>query len=172
MRRLLLTLAALLLLAGACSDDGGSASDDAATTTEAPEGDGPGPPGPGPAPDIEDLPEGTVVFSSDDVTADVDGNETTWTPTVRDVEVVEGALEEYVDENPDLGIDDLDTYVRQYLGTGDRAGIVSINGLCDADAFNWQEELVAVEDGGSCFWNAEFSFFTLSFDSFQVNGEA
>jgi hypothetical protein len=176
MRRSPLLLALALLLLTACGDDGGSTRDegDAFNPPASTSDDGPPPrPTDGPAPDIEDLPEGTVVFSPDDAETDTFGNETTWTPTAEDVEAVEQLLQDHLDENPDLGIDDLGTYHRQYVGTGEVGDIASVNALCeDADLDDWEDELILVNDGGSCFWQAEVSFFRLSVESFTVNGEA
>ena len=175
MRLRLLPLAAVvLLLVAACGDDGGSTQDgdesfDPPSTTT----DGPAPrPTDGPAPDIDDLPDGTVVFSPDDVESSIDGEPTTWTPTADDVEGVDGTLGEYIEQHPELGVEPIDEYVRQYVGTGEVGDVVSVNALCDADSFDWEDDLIAVDDGGSCFWQAEFSFFTLDVDSFTVNGEA
>jgi hypothetical protein len=167
--RIALLAALVLLLAAACGDDGGSAQDDGdpPSTTEGP----PTRPTDGPAPDLDDLPEGTVVFSPDDVEADPGGEPTTWTPSAQDVDGVDQTLAAYIEDNPDLGVEPLDDYVRQYLGTGEIGEIVSVNGVCDED-FPWEDELIVVNDGGSCFWQAEFSFFTLDVDSFTVNGEA
>ena len=178
MHRLLPLVLALLLLA-ACGDDSGStqdtdeAFDPASTTTEVtlPD-DAPTPPTDGPAPDIDDLPEGAVVFSPDEAETDVNGNETTWTPSVADVEGVDALLAEYAVDHPELELRDYDAYVRQYVGTGEVGETASVNALCEADDFDYQDELVLVEDGGSCFWQAEVSFFTLEVESFTVNGDA
>jgi hypothetical protein len=175
MRRLLLpVLTLLLLVAVACGDDSGSTQDedepfDSPSTTN---GDG-RPEDPDPPP-LEDLPEGAVVFSPDDVEVDSDGDEVTWTPTAEDIEGVERALQEHIDGHPELEVGDVDEYVRQYVGTGEPLETVSVNALCDPEGygFDWEDEYITVNDGGACFWQADFSFFTLSLDDFSVNGEA
>jgi plastocyanin len=156
-------LVALTLLA-ACGDDGGSNQDedeafDPPSTTE----------------EVEtELPEDVAVFSPDDEETDVLGDEVTWTPTAADVAVVEEALEAHIEENPDLEIEGgLGATQRQYVGTGDDGDIVSVNALCEAYGFyDWEEELISVSDGGSCFWQATYSLDDEEFVTFSVNGSA
>jgi hypothetical protein len=112
------------------------------------------------------------VFSPDNAELTVDGEPTTWTPSAGDVEGVDQTLADHIDEHPDLGVDAIDEYVRQYVGTGDVGDVVSVNALCDPDQFDWKDDLIGVDDGGSCYWQAEFSFRTLEVISFTVNGDA
>jgi len=127
----------------------------------------------GPGPHYDEMPVGRFVFSPDDAEQDTNGAETTWTPTAADVEGVDALLRDYVDEHRHLGLDDFDTYHRQYVGTGEVGEIASVNALCeDAQLDDWEDELIAVNDGGTCFWQAEVSFFTLDVESFTVNGVA
>jgi hypothetical protein len=168
MRRIPLVLFPLLLLLAACGDDGDTA-DPTSTSSEV------DPPRPtdGPAPDIDDLPDGTVVFSPDDAESDTSGDETTWTPTAEDVEIVDAMLRDYVDEHPELELDDFDTYHRQYVGTGQVGELASVNALCEgAGLDDWEDELILVNDGGTCFWQAEVSFRTRAVEDFTVNGVA
>ena len=159
---LLATVLALLLLA-ACGDDGGSTQDtdeqfDPASTTTG--GD-------------SALPDGVVVFTPEQAETDLNGDEVTWTPGAEDVEAVETALAEHIEANPDLGVDPLDEYHRQYVGTGEDSDVVSVNALCEgAGLDDWEDELILVNDGGSCFWQAQVARESLEVESFTVNGEA
>ena len=164
MRRTLLAVLLTLAVVAACGDDGGSTQDedeafDPPSTTEAVE---------------TELPEDVVVFSPDDEETDVLGDEVTWTPTTADVAVVEEALDAYIEANPDLEIEGgLGASQRQYVGTGDDGDIVSVNALCEAYGFyDWEEELISVSDGGSCFWQATYSLDDEEFVTFSVNGSA
>ena len=168
MRRFSLPLLTLLLAAAlvACGGDDGSVQDDDETfdpasttsTTEAPD---------------EDVPEGAVVFGPDDVEQDIYGNEVTWTPTGEDLRFAEEALGDFIADNPEDGVEDLEEYHRQYTGTGEEGETVSVNALCaDADLGDWEEELILVDDGGSCFLQAEFDTESLDVVTFNVNGSA
>jgi hypothetical protein len=168
MRRLpplLLTLLLAVALA-ACGDDGGSTQDDdetfdpASTTSTTEEPD-------------DDVPEGAVVFGPDEVEQDIYGNEVTWTPTGEDLRVVEEALGDFIADHPEDGVEDLEEYHRQYTGTGDEGETVSVNALCvDAGLDDWEDELILVNDGGPCFWQAEFDVESLDVVTFNINGEA
>ncbi len=161
MRRLLVLTAALTLLFAACGDDSGddeTFDDPGSTTTEVIEGD--------------DLPDQVVVFTPDDTEIDANGEPLTWTPGIEDVLSAEAALAEHLEANPDLGVDAIDTYARQYVGIGEGEDVVSVNALCAVDDLDWEDQLVVVADGGSCFWQATVDLPTSEVLSFTVNGEA
>ena len=48
---------------------------------------------------------------------------------------------------------------------------MSINALCD-DELDWEDEYIVVDDGGACYWQATFSYFTLELVDLSVNGDA
>ena len=159
MRRLLVLIAALSLLFAACGDDGeDESSNDPSSTTEGVAAD--------------DLPEQVVVFTPDDTETDSYGEAVTWTPGIEDVLSAEAALAEHLEANPDLGVDALETYARQYVGIGDGEDVVSVNALCAVDDLDWEDQFVVVADGGSCFWQATVDLPTGEILSFAVNGEA
>ena len=162
MRRPLLCCLTLFLAIAlvACGDDG---DDDRVIEDSEPSEDTVDP----------NLPDDVVVFTPDDVERDNYGEEVTWTPSAEDIEGTEAALSDHIEANPDLGVDPLESYHRQYVGTGQDGELVSVQALCQVDDFDdWEDELILVNDGGSCFWQATFSFRTLEVESFSVNGEA
>lgn len=165
MRRLTLLLAAVLLLLAACGDDSGSTQDtdeEFDSPTETTEGD-----------DDSALPEGTVVFTPDDAETDTNGDAVTWTPGTEDVLAAEEALAAHLEDNADLGVEPLDTYHRQYVGTGEDSDVISVNALCEsAELDDWEDELILVNDGGPCFWQARVARESLEVESFTVNGQA
>lgn len=161
MYRLLALALALPLTVGltACGDD--SSSDD--ETFDPPT-----------TVDGGDLPEGTVVFTPDEAETDAFGEETDWTPTAEDVAAAEELLQQYIDDHPDLGLDDFDSFHRQYMGTGpDDGQLVSVNALCESSGLDdWEDGLIVVADGGTCFWSAHVSVPSGTVSDFSVNGYA
>jgi hypothetical protein len=160
MRPLLALTAALALFLASCGDDSSDdeSFDDPASTTVAVDGD--------------DLPDQVVVFTPDDTETDANGEPVTWTPGIEDVLSAETALAEHLEANPDLGVDALDTYARQYVGIGEGEDVVSVNALCAVDDLDWEDQFIVVADGGSCFWQATVDLPTAEVPTFTVNGEA
>lgn len=160
MRRLLALTAAVTLLLAACRDDSGDdeSFEDPSSTTEVVAGD--------------DLPDQVVVFTPDETEIDANGEPVTWTPGIEDVLSAEAALAEHLEANPDLGVDALETYARQYVGIGDGENVISVNALCAVDDLDWEDQFIVVADGGSCFWQATVDLPTGEVPSFTVNGEA
>ena len=168
MRRALAVLLILALpvivLPAACGDDGGdgrdgeSFDDPGSTTTEVIESD--------------DLPDLVVVFSPDDTDIDANGEPVTWTPGIEDVLSAEAALAEHIEANPDVAVDPLESYARQYVGIGEGEDVVSVNALCAVDDLDWEDQYIVVADGGTCFWHATVDLPTGTVESFTVNGVA
>ncbi len=165
MRRLPHLLLALLLAVTlvACGDDGGSTQD---------EDEGFDPPSTTEAPGTTD--ENTVIFSTDEVDTDARGEPTTWTPSPDDVAAADELLQQYLEDHPELDLDDFDTYRRQYVGTGpDDGELVSVNALCESSGLDdWQDDLIVVSDGGTCFWQADVFVPNGIVSNFAVNGYA
>jgi hypothetical protein len=69
-------------------------------------------------------------------------------------------------------LEDFDDYVRQYVGTGEVGELVSANAVCDPLQWDWEDGLVAVDDGGNCYWQAAVSLRTLEIVTFSINGDA
>lgn len=103
-----------------------------------------------------------------------------WTPTAADVAALEADLIPFLQTAEDRHFrpsppiwERVPEYKRQYMGLveeGER--VIYANFFCDADATNWQEELVFVMDGGDCFFNVKYNTETGEFYDLIVNGEA
>jgi hypothetical protein len=103
-----------------------------------------------------------------------------WTPGEEEIIALEEGLEPYLREEagdtyPRLS-EELSSYKRQYFGIVNE-GEREILGFffCDADydSFDdWQDELVAVMDGGDCFFQLHYNVETDSFHNLSVHGEA
>ena len=90
------------------------------------------------------------------------GAEEFWMPTESDVVNTELAITE---EEGDLA------HLRQYAGIvedGDKK--VFVNGFCDDAGRNWYAEIVAVDDGGECFFSALYNVDTGELEYFRFNG--
>lgn len=85
-----------------------------------------------------------------------------WMPTAEDVAAAEAALSE---RESDL------EHTRQYAGViqdGDRK--VFINGFCDSFGLDWRTKIIAVDDGGECYFNAMYNLDLNELDWFRFNG--
>jgi hypothetical protein len=103
-----------------------------------------------------------VIVSSDDADAFGTGAEEFWMPAESDIVDVEEAIQ---DDQGDLA------HMRQYAGViedGERK--VFINGFCDDMGIDWQTEIVAVDDGGDCFFSAMYNVDAGELEYFQFNG--
>jgi hypothetical protein len=159
MRRFPLLVLTLALFLAACGDDGSTQDGD--ETFDPPE-----------TTEVPDLPENTVVFGPDDEATDLYGDEVTWTPDADDIATVDQLVADHIEAEGGLGLDPVDAYARQYVGTGDEGDIVSVNALCSYDDLDWEDELILVNDGGTCFWQAQVSLTANEVQLLQVNGSA
>jgi len=102
-----------------------------------------------------------------------------WTPSVDDIEKLEGEITEYLSQNPDEFYRQppvwqrFDEYQRQYIGL-ERGGrqIIYGNYFCNSGSVNWRQDLVVVEDGGDCFFQVEYDVESGLFIKLLVNGES
>jgi hypothetical protein len=157
-RRIPVVLVSLLALSlTACGDDGGSGG-----------GESFDPPEP-----TVDLPEGTVVFSPADAEQDAYGDPVSWTPDADDVAAADDLLATYLDDHAELDLDPLDTYHRQYVGIGPDGEALSVNALCQGSGLDdWEDGLIVVADGGTCFWQAHVFLTAGAVRDVSVNGYA
>jgi hypothetical protein len=82
------------------------------------------------------------------------------------------ALQQHERATPAL-IERLATYQRQYLGLETGNGrLLVINGFCDSLGMDPATTLIAVEDGGDCYWYAIYNLTDQTYDAVYVNGES
>ena len=69
-------------------------------------------------------------------------------------------------------IEDLSYYKRQYVPTKNEDGekIVWVNSFCSADGWDWQNEVLGVDDGGNCYFDLIINLSTGDCYDIQVNG--
>jgi hypothetical protein len=103
-----------------------------------------------------------------------------WTPTEAQVIALEAGLESFLrdvlspDEYGYAIVDSLEFYKRQYLGILFEGGepLIYANFFC-SDTFDyWLEFLVAVEDGGECFFQVLYEPADGVFSNLRINGVA
>jgi hypothetical protein len=172
MKRLL--IASLVLLAAACSP--------------APNSSDPGTPD---APSVGTTvfaPDSAVVFADDKALELVEpcsrpapaSVEATWTPTERDIAVLEPALARFLEEQlrqqrPEDEVS-VEAYLRQYGGlviNGRR--IIYINGFQQEAAGSidtWRAYPMVICDGGPIMFGVEYDPETRAFQNFAFNGDA
>ena len=95
-------------------------------------------------------------------------------PTVEQVSEAEAALSDYLAKNresTDMRADWM-THNRQYAGVNTNGKqSIEIAGFC-VRLEGFTEERIGVEDGGPCFWNADFEVDTGKILSIRTNGQA
>jgi hypothetical protein len=101
----------------------------------------------------------------------------TFTPTPDDVAKLEAGVFDYLKAHPSPQSpklhEKLASYKRQYLGLTvgrHHRPIVYANFFCRGD--HWEERVVAVKDGGDCYFQIAFELRTSTFSDLMVNGEA
>ncbi len=100
-----------------------------------------------------------------------------WTPAHADVMALEEALEPYLRQKVGQSYPEvaggLGRYKRQYFGfeaNGQRQ--IAVNFFCNSYNIDWQQQLVFVTDGGSCFFEVTYDVNTGTFTRLSVHGEA
>ncbi len=100
-----------------------------------------------------------------------------WTPSRDDVLAFEQRLGHYLQQAAPQTypgpLRDLSTYRRQYVGIlveGQR--VVFANFFCNADDTDWKREIVAVLDGGSCYFEVKYNVHMGTFYDLSIHGEA
>ena len=100
-----------------------------------------------------------------------------WTPSESDVLVAEKGLIPFLEKSknpkaPEI-LKRIETYKRQYRGIVLRGHKqIFVRFLCETLSEDWMSDEVVVVDGGSCFFNLQFSTETKTFSHLWVNGEA
>jgi hypothetical protein len=100
-----------------------------------------------------------------------------WTPSELDVQVAEKGLIAFLEKSKNPKVPEIlkriEKYKRQYRGIVlDGHKLIFIRFFCDIPSENWMTEEVVVNDGGSCYFNLQFSTETKTFSHLWVNGEA
>jgi len=103
-----------------------------------------------------------------------------WTPSAGEIESLEAKLRDFLAKSgePDAAqiLFHLDTYKRQYIGfTVGGAKWILVNAFCGDEwkrNGRWREQLVAVLDGGRCYFRAIYNRAKSRFEILKINGEA
>lgn len=98
-------------------------------------------------------------------------------PTEAEVAEAEGSLIAYLQTRTmaqESGLlDSIADHERQYFGFETTTGrLLIVNGFCDRVGYDPATEVIAVEDGGSCFWQGRYNLDTATWESVSINGEA
>ncbi len=99
-----------------------------------------------------------------------------WTPSEDNIRQLEDNLPAYLSQQASLfssSSGQLEDYKRQYIGI-ERTGrqIIFGNFFCSYQRFEWQTNLLFVEDGGDCFFQVEYDVANSAFIGIWVNGES
>jgi hypothetical protein len=100
-----------------------------------------------------------------------------WTPAESDILSAEEALTPFLKQSgnpkaPEI-LKRLETYKRQYRGVVLHSHKqIFIRFFCQISSDEWMTEETIILDGGSCFFNLQYSPETKTFSHFGVNGEA
>ncbi len=100
-------------------------------------------------------------------------NRKLWTPTKKQVALIEERLPKLLKDNPtdDKKVVDLGSYKRQYYGeivNGKK--LIFLNAMC-SDYSGWNEKYVLVFGGGSCYFGVYFNPKTSEFLEFMYNSK-
>ena len=93
--------------------------------------------------------------------------------TPAEVAALEAGLLDYLQSGYPEITDRLTDYTRQYVGF-EREGtpFILINALCNTMSMDWQNHMIGVDDGGSCYFNLVYNVTDDAFSRLIVNGES
>lgn len=98
-------------------------------------------------------------------------------PTPSEVKAIDSKLIEFISSNTPINRDaiaNIDQYKFQYAVLDTNKRTIFINAVCKAfwpRVSNWEEQLVVVKDGGSCYFQIKYDPSTEQFFEFFINGE-
>lgn len=101
----------------------------------------------------------------------------TWTPDKAEVLQLEARIAAYLKkaaakQSPNLW-SKIASYKRQYFGLiRNNHRVIFTNFFCDSFQVDWKSTVVAVEDGGDCFFTVMYEINRASFSELRINGEA
>jgi len=120
-----------------------------------------------------------VIFSQNKASDDkmVYGAETYWTPTEADILALEEKLEPYLQQAAPQDypgpLKSLSAYKRQYVGfVAEGKSLIFVNFFCETHGVDWQQELIFVSDGGSCYFELNYEPQSGTFSDLSIHGEA
>ncbi|SEO96834.1 hypothetical protein SAMN05444671_3853 [Flavobacterium sp. CF108] len=111
-----------------------------------------------------------------------------WNPNKSELNIIDSVLEKAVIDKRSLflkqqSLKELKERYMQYLcyinDDGDK--IVYINSFCKVPTIyhngkekllDWQNEMIDIADGGSCYWNIKINISTQSYFELMINGES
>jgi len=106
-------------------------------------------------------------------------NQGTWKPTKADIDAVEANISQVSSlksggRSPAIHIDHPERYFRQYvpiIQAGQKR--LYVNAFCDEPPPYWHSRLVvAITDGGTCYWQALYDPATKKFSHLRINARA
>ena len=103
--------------------------------------------------------------------------ETYWTPTEADILTLEEKLGPYLEQAAPQDypgpLKPLSAYKRQYVGfVAEGKSLIFVNFFCETHGVDWQQELIAVEDGGSCYFELNYEPQSGTFSALYIHGES
>jgi hypothetical protein len=105
----------------------------------------------------------------------------TWQPTKMDIDGLEASLRQVSSlraenwpANMPIAIDHPEQYFRQYIAVIRKGRkLIYINAFChDFPVSCWRQQLVLINDGGSCCWQALYDPVKSEFSALRINGVA
>jgi hypothetical protein len=98
-----------------------------------------------------------------------------WTPSTIDIAKAEGSISQTVSLKANYAsphIDHPERYFRQYVPIRQQGrNLLYVNAFCEAPGY-WRTQIVIVDDGGSCYWQALYDPATDKYSDLTINGRA
>jgi hypothetical protein len=99
----------------------------------------------------------------------------TWSPIKTDIDKAESSISQIASlkgNYASIQIDHPERYFRQYVPIRQEGRkLLYVNAFCEAPSY-WHTQLVIVDDGGSCFWQALYDPATDTYSHLTINGRA
>lgn len=105
------------------------------------------------------------------------GAESYWTPAEADILALEEKLGPYLEQAAPQAypgpLQPLSAYKRQYVGfVTEGKSLIFVNFFCETHGVDWQQELIFVSDGGSCYFELNYEPQSGVFSDLSIHGEA
>ena len=93
--------------------------------------------------------------------------------TAAEIAQLEGGLLTFLQADYPQITERLPQYIRQYVGFArDGDLLVFMNAMCSEPTMDWQNHMIYVLDGGSCYFQLVYDVTNDAFVQFSVNGES